>query len=126
MLKHKLKTLRQQTGVSQAELAQAIGVDQSSVGKYEGAAQVIPSAEVLVRIADYFGVSVDYLLGRTMYPTPSEQINDDPELTEYLHHLANRKEMRMLFKTTKNTTKADVEEAVRIIEAIRNRPEYDE
>ena len=59
----RLKALRKSQKITQESLAKIIGVERSSVGKYE-ANNVIPSIDVLNRIADYFNVSVDYLLGR--------------------------------------------------------------
>ena len=60
----RLKELRKQHGVTQEQLAEAIGVERSSIGKYEGNQGVLPSVDVLKTIADYFDVSTDYLLGR--------------------------------------------------------------
>lgn len=48
-------------------------------------------------------------------------VNDDQELNEYLEVLKTRPEMRMLFQLSKDATKEDVEAAVRIIEALRNK-----
>ena len=50
--------------VTQRELAEAIGVQVVSVQRFEYGS-VRPSLDTLVAIADYFGCSVDYLLGRT-------------------------------------------------------------
>ena len=75
------------------------------------------SAINLDRIASYFGVSVSYLLGTEQKEKPL--INGDEELTEFLEQLRTRPECRMLFSLTKDATKADVEKAVAIIEALR-------
>lgn len=58
-----LKKARKNKGLTQEQLARLISVERSSVGKYESA-NVIPSPEVLKRIAETLGVSVDYLLER--------------------------------------------------------------
>ena len=50
----------------------------------------------------------------------AELVNDDPELTEYLEELRTRPEMKMLFSLTSKATKADVEKAVKIVEAFLN------
>jgi len=75
MLKERLKELRRRERISQKQLAEAIGVERSSIGKYEGNQNIIPSVDVLNAIADYFGVTTDYLLGRTaayvLSPTPA-------------------------------------------------------
>ena len=67
-----LKKLREKTGTTQRQLAEAIGVSQQSVNKYENH-NIEPDIETLVRIADYFAVSVDAVIGHA---------EDDGELTE--------------------------------------------
>ena len=62
MLKN-LKMLRNQKGVSQQKLAETIGVSQQSINKYENH-NVEPDIYTLISIADYFDVSIDYLVGR--------------------------------------------------------------
>ena len=59
-----LKQLRNKNGDTQENLANALGIERSTIGKYEGKEQVLPSTDTLIRIADYYRVSVDYLLGR--------------------------------------------------------------
>ncbi|MBQ9039793.1 MAG: helix-turn-helix transcriptional regulator [Clostridia bacterium] len=75
----RLKALRKERGITQEKLAQIVNIDRSSIGKYEGKSKVIPSEEVRQAIADYFGVSVDYLMGRTdiRYPNPANRLTDD-------------------------------------------------
>lgn len=75
-----------------------------------------PNGATIERIAEYFSVPVSSILGADKKP---DLINDDEELTELLEHLKNRSEMRMLFQLTKNATKEDVLQAVRIIEALK-------
>lgn len=60
----RIKSLRKEKEVTQRELAEAIGVQVVSVQRFEYGS-VRPSLDTLVAIADYFGCSVDYLLGRT-------------------------------------------------------------
>ena len=57
-----LRQLRKEKGVTQAELAAVLNLDASSISKYEKA-DVSPSADVLLKIAQYFDVPTDYLLG---------------------------------------------------------------
>ena len=64
-INERLKKLRTSRGLSQSEMADKLGVSLSSYQKYErDKGSVTPSLDVLVRIADYYDVSVDYLLGR--------------------------------------------------------------
>ena len=59
----RLKQLRKDKHMTQAQVAKRIGVTASMVSSYETDIR-LPSYEVMVRIADLFGVTVDYLLCR--------------------------------------------------------------
>ena len=61
ILADKLVELRKKNGWSQEELAAQLGVSRQSVSKWEGA-QSVPDLEKIVRLAELFGVSTDYLL----------------------------------------------------------------
>ena len=63
----RLRELRHSVNLSQAKLAKAIGLQQSAVNRYENN-QTDPSCDTLLRYADYFDVSADYILGRTENP----------------------------------------------------------
>ena len=63
MFNIRLKNLRNTAGLNQSDLAAKLGVEKSIISKYENN-KTMPSPEVLVAIASYFGVSVDFLLGR--------------------------------------------------------------
>lgn len=73
--KDRLKELRTKKGITQETLALDLGIPESTVRRYESSDEHTPRRERLEKIADYFGVSVDYLLGRTNDPSPSEKIN---------------------------------------------------
>ena len=60
----KLIQLRKKSGWSQEELAEQMGVSRQSISKWEGA-QSIPDLEKIIRLAQLFSVSTDYLLGLT-------------------------------------------------------------
>lgn len=63
----RLRTLRGTVKLSQAKLAQALNLKQSAVNRYEND-QSDPSYETLLRYADFFDVSLDYIFGRTDDP----------------------------------------------------------
>ena len=60
----RLKKLRLERKVKQVQLARAIGLTQQAISLYENNLRE-PDLKTLTKIADFFGVSVDYLLGRT-------------------------------------------------------------
>lgn len=68
-----LKMLRKQKGVTQQQLADILCVDKTSISKWENGFNY-PNQNIQMMIADYFGVSVDYLLGRDA-PTPAPTDN---------------------------------------------------
>lgn len=63
-----LKKLRSEKSISQHALADIIGISQQSINKYENH-NIEPDISTLIVMADYFGVSIDYLVGRTDAPT---------------------------------------------------------
>jgi len=63
-LAERLKQLRLEKDLRQDQLAKLVHVEKSSISMYENDVRQ-PSYEVLLRYADIFGVSADYLLGRT-------------------------------------------------------------
>lgn len=66
-LGERLRGLRESVKLSQVKMAELLGVKQSSINRYEQG-QSAPSLETLVKYADYFDVSLDYLLARTDNP----------------------------------------------------------
>ena len=64
MLSEKIKELRKAKRVSQVEMASALGLTKQCVSNWEND-NIQPSIEMLVKIADYFGVTTDYLLCRS-------------------------------------------------------------
>ena len=63
----RLKNLRKSKNISQRKLAMDLGMNQNSISRYEtGERQA--DYETLIAFADYFNVSIDYLLGRTDNP----------------------------------------------------------
>lgn len=65
-----LRRLRLARGYTQEELGKLLNVQKSAISKYERGT-VVPTADILLRLADIFGVSVDTLLGRSQ-PAPPD------------------------------------------------------
>ncbi|AEB15415.1 helix-turn-helix domain-containing protein [Treponema succinifaciens] len=62
MLNEQIRELRNIRGISQIQLANKLGVTKQSVSNWEND-NILPSIEMLVKIANFFEVSTDYLLG---------------------------------------------------------------
>lgn len=64
----RLKELRKKRGISQLKLAMDLDMNQNSISRYENHEREADYA-TLIAFANYFNVSIDYLLGRTDNPT---------------------------------------------------------
>ena len=60
----RLKKLRKERKISQLKLALDLNMNQNTISRYENLERQA-DYETLIRFADYFGVTLDYLLGRT-------------------------------------------------------------
>ena len=76
MLGNNIKELRKAKRMTQKELADTLHVSQQTVGSWE-TERAIPGADTLAQLADYFGVTTDYLLGRK---EDSKTKNDDKQV----------------------------------------------
>ena len=67
--KLRLRELREQVSNTQQEIADMLNIQQNTYSQYETGQRQI-SLEVLVKLAEYYDVSVDYILNRTDIDTP--------------------------------------------------------
>lgn len=70
----RLKTLRLEKGLYQKDVASFLGVDRTTYVKYELGSST-PNHDILAMLADFYGVSVDYILGRTNLRSESTTSN---------------------------------------------------
>ena len=75
---NKLYELRRSRNITQQRLAVDLGIDQASISSYESG-KYLPTVEVLIKIANYFGVSTDYLLELSDVKVPVKTPTDDQE-----------------------------------------------
>ena len=116
MFKDMLIYLRKENKISQKELAKVIDVAPSTISMYEMGKRM-PNDEILYKIASFFNVSIDYLLGYSTNRESKEVDTDDP-LYEYLEDLRSNPDMRMLFSLAKNASKDEVSRAVAVLQAM--------
>lgn len=67
MMNERLRQLRKARGYTQIRVQMETGIEQALLSKYESGERV-PPTETLVKLADFYHVSTDYLLGRTDNP----------------------------------------------------------
>ena len=63
-----LRELREERGLSQAELAKQIETSHQNIGRWESN-KVLPSIDFCVKLADFYGISLDELVGRDYITT---------------------------------------------------------
>ena len=110
--------LLRERGIAGSRMSADLGMSRSFMTELRKGRAKGVNAETAARIADYLGVSTDYLLGKS--PTP--QLTDDPmeqELAGYLEELRSRPEQRMLFSVTRKATREQVEAIVHMIEEMQ-------
>ena len=67
VVKTNIRKLRKERGLTQIALQMATGIDQALLSKFE-TGERLPTTDALIVLADYFNVSIDYLLCRTENP----------------------------------------------------------
>lgn len=122
--KDRLKELRKRKHLSQRALAEELHVSKSAISMYENGSRE-PDYETTEKIADYFNVDVDYLLGRSNVTMRYIDVLADGHPTEYYDNevvqavtdrLRTNPEYGVLFKASANLKPEDVELVTKFIE----------
>lgn len=111
-LRDRIKELAKMKGLSLPKLEVELGFGSGTIVKWEKAS---PSADKLQKVADYFDVSVDYLMGR-------EPSDETQEMLEYLH---KNPEMRILLSSSAKLEKEDLEAVVAIVRRMNKERDYE-
>lgn len=105
-VKERIRALAEQRGSSLSGVEKELGIGNGTIGRWDASA---PTTDKLEAVADFFDVSVDYLLGR-----------DEPESNDVMlvrERLRNQPGMRMLFDAAEGATAAQLEAVAKMIEA---------
>lgn len=110
MFPHRLRQLRDNCNLTQEELAKELNLTQSTIAYYESGRKM-PTLENTEAIADFFNVSVDYLLGRTnvretsdgKYLEVSEKPSEYDDISKEIRNLSpeSQEELRKLIELYK-------------------------
>lgn len=111
MIGLRLKNLREGRHLTQAQFAEDMNVSQQAVGKWERDL-ASPNDEMLKKIATYFNVTIDYLLGYDDSP----RYYTDPETAALAQELKVNPGGRVLFDAGKGLKPESVKEVVKFIE----------
>ena len=97
----RLKELRENRNLTQAELAEQLGVGVSTIGMWEST-QRTPTAKMLLKLISFFGCTLDYLLGYSnsftpnTQPTPYVLSNREEELLSMFRQMNTAQQNRFL------------------------------
>ena len=115
----RIRELRESKSLQQKELAIDLGVTQPTISDWESGRK-IPSAKNTAKLADYFGVSVDYLLGREETPAPETQDgSEDREIREYLQMIKDDPKYRIMFDLAKDASLEEIKATAAFLRALR-------
>ena len=112
-VKERVLSLCAARGVKVGTLEKQTEMSNGTISKWTD--DTIPNGYTLKLIADYFDVSVDYLLGR-------EPSNEVEEMLEYLH---KSPEMRVLLSSSAKLEKGDLDAVVEIVKRMRKERDSD-
>lgn len=71
-----IRKLREEEKLTQGYIAKRLGVVQQTYSNYERGNTEVP-LEHLSKLADYYGVSIDYMVGRTSFRKPATELNEE-------------------------------------------------
>ena len=108
---NRIKELREKRKLSQSALAEKFTLSQQTISAYERGERD-PDTDTLNKLADFFNVSIDYLLGK-------EDTGLDPEVLAFAEELKERKDLQMLLFVARDVTKEDIKKAIKIIETLK-------
>lgn len=107
---NRLKMLREEKGLLQSDIGKILGVTSNAVGYYENGKRDIPT-EYVIKLAELFNCSIDYILCKSDIRNPEEQIKKD---FKFAYH----KEMEGL-------TEDEITDAIRFYKQMKNKIEGD-
>lgn len=109
----RIKKLRDRENIQQNDFAKKIGVSNVVLSRYESGERK-PDYDTLDKIADYFQVSTDYLLGRT--DSPNYEQNDNDQLKYYIDKINKEfPDSDLMFKDMESLTAEDLKEVYEYI-----------
>lgn len=119
LFSNRLSSLMSERNINQREIAQVVGVSESTVGKWL-LLKAIPRMGVIQKLADYFNVSKTYFL-----EAESEQPGyyADPEVAELAEELRTNPDLRVLFSSSRNLTREQMQEAYNFIKFLKTKEE---
>lgn len=140
----RLKELREENSLTQAELGEKLNLRKANISKYENE-KLQPNLETLNFLASFFKVSVDYILGNSdireianaskneishlqqtvdtnevITKSIEDAIKDDPDLLEFFLELKQRNDLKLLLKEVKTLSQPTIKRIIRYIKMVED------
>ncbi len=120
LLSARLKSARKLRGKTLDEVAASVGMNKSTIQRYEAGLIQSPKMPVLRELAKYLNVSLLWLIGEDERMDPAQP---QDELDSYLEMLENRPEVRALLKSVAGAKPEDVKAVMDFFTALRSHDE---
>lgn len=131
----RLKQLRTERDLLQKELADKVDIPRSTIAAWESGNRT-PELGSAQALADFFEVSLDYLMARTndphgtFLPTPDPNaaavakiaaaLTEEPELAEFWDEISRREDLFLMFKQVRDLSPESIRKIIRVIKAIED------
>lgn len=113
----RFETLRKEKGISQGKLEKELGFSNGSISKWKNST---PTAERLQKIADYFDVSVQYLMtGEEDSPNETPHYYLDDDARDLAQFMFENPEYKVLFDASRKVKKEDIEFVKQFMDRMR-------
>lgn len=117
-----IENLCKSNNITVTEMCRELKITRSSLSELKQGRAKSLSADKVIKIAKYFGVSAEYISGEQdniMVEAHNEPIYLDDETRDIIDELRTRPEMKILFSVSKNVTKEDIEATVEILKRMQ-------
>ena len=134
-LSERLKLARHDADLTQNQVALRTGINRATLANWE-VGRTEPDADTVVKLAELYQVSLDFLFGRSDQKTQIEHDNEinkhrisqvlqgeEAELLDFWQVLKEREDLFLLFKQVRELDSADIKRVIRIIKAIEDEEE---
>jgi transcriptional regulator with XRE-family HTH domain len=124
-----IKRLREERDWTQIELSQKVGINNSVLSRIESGKRDVEDY-LLVKFAEVFNVSTDYLLGltnesnrtgtNTIHEKFNEALKDSPDLLDFWKEISRREDLQLLFKQARELKPQTIKKVVEVIKLIED------
>ena len=116
-LYERIDALCKERDMSVTEMCRQLNVPRTTLSELKSGRSKTLGIKHLTKIAEFFGVTVDYLVTGEKDKASAKAEADD-EVSEMLEEIRRRPDLRVLFSLSKNATPEDIRKAIKIIKAI--------